>query len=140
MAEYEYFIDTSALIALIYEDDQYHDEAMQIQEELDGKRTRCVTTDYVLTEVYAFLVSRVGRFAADLFDDALQEEENLIIVFQGEEGFYKAQELFRQYPDKDYSLVDCASFATMQERGVNTVFAFDEDFRHFGFQLVRIQY
>lgn len=137
MVEHEYFIDTSAFIALIYEEDQYHDEAVQIQEELDAKRMHCVTTDYVLTEVYAFLVSRVGRFAADLFDQALQEEENLTIVFQGEAGFHKAQELFRQYSDKDYSLVDCASFATMQERGLNAVFAFDEDFRHFGFQLVR---
>jgi predicted nucleic acid-binding protein len=138
MAENEYFIDTSAFIALIYESDQYHDEAVQIQEELDRKRMRCVTTDYVLTEVYAFLISRVGRFAADLFDQALQEEQNLIIVFQGKAGFHKAQKLFRQYSDKDYSLVDCASFATMQERGLNTVFAFDEDFRHFGFQLMSI--
>lgn len=137
MAEHEYFIDTSAFIALIYEDDHYHDEAVQIQEELDRKRMRCITTDYVLTEVYAFLISRVGRFAADLFDAALQEEENLTIIFQGEEGFCKAQELFCQYSDKDYSLVDCASFATMQERGLSAVFAFDEDFRHFGFQLVR---
>jgi predicted nucleic acid-binding protein len=34
MVEHEYFIDTSAFIALIYEEDQYHDEAVQIQEEL----------------------------------------------------------------------------------------------------------
>ncbi len=51
-------------------------------------------------------------------------------------GFHKAQKLFRQYSDKDYSLVDCASFATMQEKGLSTVFAFDEDFRHFGFQIM----
>jgi predicted nucleic acid-binding protein len=138
MAENEYFIDTSAFIALIYEDDQYHDEAVEIQEELDRKRMGRVTTDYVLTEVYAFLISRIGRFAADLFDQALQEEKNLTIIFQGESGFQKAQRLFRQYSDKDYSLVDCASFATMRERGLSTVFAFDEDFRHFGFQLMGI--
>ncbi|MBD3181918.1 PIN domain-containing protein [Candidatus Poribacteria bacterium] len=136
MAKNEYFIDTSAFIALIYKDDQYHNEALQIQEEIDRKGMLCVTTDYVLTEVYAFLVSRVGRFAANLFDQALQEEENLIIIFQGEFGFHKAQELFRQYSDKDYSLVDCASFATMQARGLNIAFAFDEDFKHFGFQLM----
>jgi len=136
MAQNEYFIDTSAFIALIYEDDQYHDEAVEIQKGLDRKRMGRVTTDYVLTEVYAFLISRIGRFAADLFDQALQEEENLTVVFQGEAGFHKAQKLFRQYSDKDYSLVDCSSFATMQERGLITVFAFDEDFRHFGFQLI----
>jgi len=100
MAIKEYFVDSSAFIALIYEDDRYHDEALQIQLKLDKQGMRRVTTDYVLTEGYAFLVSRVGRFAADLFDSALQEEENLIIVFQGEEGFYKAQKLFRQYSDK----------------------------------------
>ena len=99
MVKNEYFIDTSAFIALIYENDQYHDEAVRIQEELDKKKMRCVTTDYVITEVYAFLVSRVGRFAANLFDQALQEEENITIVFQGEAGFYKAQELFRQWED-----------------------------------------
>jgi len=136
MAIKEYFVDSSAFIALIYEDDRYHDEALQIQLKLDKQGMRRVTTDYVLTEGYAFLVSIVGRFAADLVDSALQEEENLIIVFQGEEGFYKAQKLFRQYSDKDYSLVDCASFVTMQERRLTKVFAFDEHFKYFGFQLM----
>ena len=135
MAVNEYFVDTSAFIALIHEGDQYHDEAVLIYEELDKKGMRQITTDYVLTEVYAFLINRVGRFAADLFDEVLQEEENLTIVFQGEEGFYKAQRLFRQYSDKDYSLVDCASFVTMMEREITQVFAFDEHFWHFGFQM-----
>jgi len=132
MAQNEYFIDTNAFMALIYEDDQYHDEAVEIQEGLDRKEMGRVTTDYVLTEVYAFLISRVGRFAADLFDQALQGEGNLTIVFQGKAGFRNAQELFRQYSDKDYSLVDWASFATMQERGLSNVF----NFRHFGFQIM----
>lgn len=135
MAVNEYFVDTSAFIALMNEGDQYHDEAVLIYEELDRKGMQCVTTDYVLTEVYAFLINRVGRFAADLFDEVLQEEENLELVFQGEEGFYKAQELFRKYSDKEYSLVDCASFVTMMEREITQVFAFDEHFLHFGFQM-----
>jgi len=46
MAIKEYFMDTSAFIAVIYEDDRYHDEAVLIQEELDrkGMRKFCYNT------------------------------------------------------------------------------------------------
>lgn len=61
MAIKEYFVDSSALIALIYEDDRYHDEALQIQEKIDKREMHRVTTDYVLTEVYLMKLCRKRR-------------------------------------------------------------------------------
>lgn len=44
----------------------------------------------------------------------------------------KTWTIFRQYPDKRFSFMDCTSFAIMKRLGIGTAFAFDEDFRRLG--------
>ena len=98
-----YFIDTSAFVALIAKRDQNHQKAVTIQKQLDAAHQIPVTTDYVLMEVYSVLINRVGRYAANRFDESLNRHSNLIVLFQGEIEFRQAQELFHQYQDKEYS-------------------------------------
>jgi predicted nucleic acid-binding protein len=42
--------------------------------------------------------------------------------------------LYRNRPDKGYSLVDCISFVVMRERGVIDVFTHDRHFEQEGFR------
>ena len=50
-------------------------------------------------------------------------------------------ELFWQYKDKDWGVVDCASLVVMDEGGCNQAFAFDRHFmeasQQYGFSLVK---
>ena len=53
----------------------------------------------------------------------------------------EALELFWQYKDKDWGVVDCASLVVMDEGGCNQAFAFDRHFmeasQQYGFSLVK---
>ena len=48
----------------------------------------------------------------------------------------EALTLFRNRPDKGWSVTDCTSFVAMQLKGLDTAFALDEHFRQAGFQVV----
>ena len=45
-----------------------------------------------------------------------------------------AWQKFLQYDDKDISMVDCTSFAVMEQWGISTAFTFDRHFLQAGFQ------
>ena len=54
----------------------------------------------------------------------------LIRVMDADER--KAWKMFQRYRDKRFSFVDCASFVLMQRLGIDSAFAFDEEFRQLG--------
>ena len=47
-----------------------------------------------------------------------------------------AWRLFARQRDKDYDLIDCLSFATMESLGIRDVFGFDRHFTQHGFHLL----
>jgi predicted nucleic acid-binding protein len=47
----------------------------------------------------------------------------------------RAEEIYSRYRDKSWSFTDCVSFAFMEERGLEDVFAFDENFSQFGLRV-----
>ena len=47
--------------------------------------------------------------------------------------FGEAWRLYRRYRDHVLSLCDCASFAVMRRRRIQTAFAYDDDFDAVGF-------
>lgn len=55
------FVDTSAWCAVENEDDENHDTALLLLEEIIEGRYRLVTTNYVLDETYTLLLGRVGH-------------------------------------------------------------------------------
>ena len=48
----------------------------------------------------------------------------------------KALEIVRTYSDKEFSLVDAISFATMERFHLTQAFAFDHHFAQYGFSLL----
>jgi len=45
-------------------------------------------------------------------------------------------EIFKQYQDKDFSFVDCMSFAIMNQQNLSQAFTFDQHFAPAGFEMV----
>jgi uncharacterized protein len=97
------FVDAAAWIALINRRDDLSARAWQVMRDLQKRRTRLVTTEFVLLEV------------AD------------------SELFAAGWTLYAERTDKEWSLTDCISFAVMTERRITDAFTSDHHFEQAGF-------
>ena len=101
-----------------------------------AERRRLVTTNYVLAELHALLLARVGRrIALTVILDLIASETTMVRVGEDEER--RALEILRTYADKDFTFVDATSFAVMERLGITQAFTFDRHFGQYGFQVVR---
>jgi predicted nucleic acid-binding protein len=48
----------------------------------------------------------------------------------------KAWDIFDNFQDKNFSFIDCSSFAVMKELNIQKAFAFDRHFEQFGFEII----
>jgi len=53
-----------------------------------------------------------------------------------QELFERGLNLYRQRPDKDWSLTDCISFVVMREHGVTKALTADRHFEQAGFAIL----
>ena len=97
---------------------------------------KIITTDEVLCEYLAFfagarpaLREEAGRVVAGLMDDP-----DVRVLPQSRQSFFAGLQLYRDRPDKGYSLVDCISMETMRREGLNEVLTNDRHFEQEGFR------
>ncbi|MCU0567214.1 MAG: PIN domain-containing protein [Oculatellaceae cyanobacterium Prado106] len=126
------FIDTGYVIALINQTDQYHQRALQLAEQYDG--IPAITTDAILLEIGNAL-SKIARNEAAEIIRYFQTAPEVTVVPLTSELLTAALNLYSQYQDKTWGLVDCISFVVMQERKVSVALAFDRHFIQAGFSL-----
>ena len=127
------FVDTSFVLALINERDQYHDQAQKLSFKFE--QSLLVTTVAVLLEIGNALASGFRREANALIS-LLRNSNRVEVVDLDLKLFEKALQLYEKYDDKTWGLVDCISFVVMQERGLTNVLTFDGDFTAAGFNLI----
>ena len=114
--------------------DEDHDRAEGLAEQLEARQTRLITTRAILLEIGNALSKKRYRKAAVELLDTLEQDPQIEIVPLSEELSEQALELFRNRPDKQWSLVDCVSFIVMQERGLTEALTTDEHFEQAGFR------
>ncbi len=128
------FVDTSALLALLDEDDVRHQEAATTFRSIleDGE---LVTHSYIHVETMAVARRRLGGAATQSLVDALLPAMTTIWV---DEAIHRsAVEAYGADPGGP-SLVDQVSFAVLRQLGIDTAFAFDADFDARGFGRPRV--
>ena len=130
----EIFVDTSFVIALINDKDQYHAPAQKLASIY--LRENLVTTDAVLLEIGNALAKNFRTEALEIIK-TLRNSPKTIVVEMTIDLFEKGLEIYEKYDDKDWGLVDCISFAVMWERGVHEVLTFDDDFKQAGFVILK---
>lgn len=124
------FVDTSALIALLDEDDQHHPEASATFRSLLGQDAELVTHNYVLVESIAVVDRRLGRESMRRLVDSLLPVLDTIWVDQ---AVHRAALVEHRSTGGKISLVDQVSFAVMRAHGIDSALAFDADFQAQGF-------
>jgi uncharacterized protein len=127
------FIDTSYLIAILEPTDDRHEKAKAVSMSLGNSQQ--ITSEMVLTEFLNAFCTK-GKFfrqmALNVLDD-LRSDPNVEIVPQSSELFEQACQYYRQRPDKQYSLTDCASMVIMKEKSLDQVITHDRHFQQEGF-------
>ncbi|MDR7550828.1 MAG: PIN domain-containing protein [Armatimonadota bacterium] len=127
------FVDTSAFLAVLDADGQFHQQARVIWERLLSGAADLLCTNHVLLETVALAQRRLGLEAVrTLEEDVLPL---IRVIWLAESHHRAAMAALLTAGRRDLSLVDCASFLVMRASGVKTAFAFDDDFRRQGFDL-----
>lgn len=129
-------VDTSAWVALADQGDRLHRPAAEAWGRLRRDREPLLLTDLILAEVAILLRHRAGHAAAVQAGEMILASGVTQVVYADEALFQAGWALFRRYRDRELSLTDCVSFALLRRRRLDRVFAFDEDFRIAGFELL----
>lgn len=129
----EVFLDSNYPIALANRRDQLHDRARSLAVLVDSANVRVITTRAILFEIGSHFADRNGRSLGVQTLTALHSDPSVEIVEISATIYGSAFALYASRPDKDWSLVDCASFVVMQERGITDALTQDDHFTQAGF-------
>lgn len=129
------FVDTSAWIALLQENDSHHRDALATARRLKQQRARLVTTNFVVAETHALLL-RTGYLPAVTFLRKAEAEEIALITRAEAEDEAIARAIIYQFTDKDYSLTDAISFAVMMRLGIIQAWSYDRHFVQYGWHVL----
>ena len=130
----ELFLDSSYAIALAASSDQLHSRALELAEEIERESRRLITIRAVLLEIGNALSKQRYRAAAVQLLASLESDPSVEIISLTGDLYSQAFELFRDRPDKEWSLTDCASFVVMQARDLTDALTSDEHFEQAGYR------
>jgi predicted nucleic acid-binding protein len=124
------FADTFYYLALLNPGDSAHQRAVAATAQQSGM---LVTTHWVLTEVADAMSAPDDRSRFVRLIDALEADSQTRIVPATVELFRDGVSLFRQRPDKSWSLTDCISFIVMNRHSITDALTGDRHFAQAGF-------
>ena len=126
------FVDTSAFFAVLDADDENHDRARQVWEDLLTQEAVLICSNYVLVETLALVQHRLGLPAVRTFQEDIMPVLNVEWVDETIHQVGIASVLAAAR--RGLSLVDCVSFEIMRRLGIKTAFVFDHHFDEQGFE------
>lgn len=130
------FIDTGAFLARYLSNDQYHAQSNEIWDAIRRRRETCLTTNFVLNEVFTLLGRRAGNnFAADRALN-IYASRVIKIMRPDRKAEVQAIDTFEKYADQKVTFTDCISFVLMKQEGIKRAFSFDFHFRLAGYDVV----
>ena len=127
------FADAGYWVALMNPHDEWHRNAETITAQLGN--VRIVTSQMVLVEFLNFMGSRgqeMRKSALSVVRELVENPE-VEIVQQSSGQFDSAFARYASRLDKRWSLTNCASFITMEQKNIREALAYDRDFEQAGF-------
>ena len=135
----EVFLDSANAIALSARNDESHERAVWLADQLEATGVHLVTTHAVLLEIGNALSKRRYRHAAIGLLRPLEADTSVEIIPMTEDLFARAFQFYARHLDKEWGLVDCVSFVVMQDRGITEALTADRHFEQAGFHaLLRV--
>jgi uncharacterized protein len=106
----EVFVDTGAFYAALNRKDEHHREAVQLFTRAVEEEWQLVTSNFVVAETHALILTRLGRDLATGWPRDVPAE--VVRVTAEDEG--KAKRIIFGYRAKEFSYCDATSFAVME--------------------------
>jgi uncharacterized protein len=129
------FADSLYWIALSHPRDQHHAAALRLSH--PHQQAEIVTTDEVLSEfLTALRLNRQLRSIAAMQADSVMADPSILVLPQSRQTFLAGLTLYKARPDKEYSLTDCISMATMRAEGISEILTHDNHFTQEGFAIL----
>ncbi|MEN9519855.1 MAG: hypothetical protein RLZZ381_2443 [Cyanobacteriota bacterium] len=130
------FVDTSALIALGNKKDLFHQQAIEIRNQLKSQNRNFITTNAILLE-FGNAFSRIHlKPVAISVIKAIKMSPKWESILINELFFERAFTLYQKMNDKEWGLVDCSSIIVAKEREITEVFSTDRHFKQAGFTIL----
>lgn len=129
------FVDTSAYLALLARNDQHHEQAMKTFRVILGERAPQFTTNTVVIEAHALILSTLGIRAGQAFLQSIDAGGTTVVRSRASDE-ERAREIIYRYDDKDFSMADAISFAVMERLHITRAFTFDRHFAQYGFTIL----
>ncbi|MBI3997857.1 MAG: type II toxin-antitoxin system VapC family toxin [Armatimonadetes bacterium] len=121
-------VDASGFAALANEDDSNHRVARAIWDRLHWEHLAPFTTNFIVAETHALLLTRAGHSVARRWLRLVPVPETWVT----EEDYARGRQIIEAHRDKSYSLTDAVSFAVMERLSTRLAFSFDEHFSQYG--------
>lgn len=126
------FVDTSALYAVLDDDEPTHERALATWRSL-VRSTKLITHSFVVIECVELVRRRLGPAAVTDLTDGLLPVIDVVWVDEALHAI--ALEAARAAAWRQ-SLVDHTSFVVMRRAGIELAFAYDSDFEPAGFRFI----
>lgn len=133
------FVDTGAFYARADSDDDHHEAAVRLFGAIrsgDRQYRPLYSSQAVLSELATLCLYRLGHDVATRTLTAIRESDVFRILPIDRSIFAAAAERFDTYDDQEISFVDQTTAVIADERDVQHLFGFDDDFQTLGFTLV----
>jgi len=134
------FMDASAWVATVDENDWNYEGARRIYRELLTKRIPLTTTNWTVYEAITLTKSRIGYSQAFTLWERITDSNLVTLVRITEDIETAALNIFWRFRDKTWGVVDCASLVVMERMACEAAFAFDGHFkeasRQYGFRVI----
>lgn len=128
------YLDTSALYALMDRAEARHQLVARAWRDLLDQREPLVVNNYVIVETVALLQRRIGLSSVrDFIENILPLVQ---VEWMDEVSHLASVASMLAANRRDLSLVDCSSFQTMRQQGIERVLALDPHFSEQHFQVV----
>lgn len=134
MAGSRILLDTSYLVALLNKSDKWHAKAVEARQEVEGA-DRVFVTEAVLVEVGNFMRNKARHHAVELIE-ACYKTPNMDVVEVDSALLGRGVQLYRDRPDKGWSLTDCISLVVMDDESLTIAATRDHHFEQAGHQVL----
>jgi predicted nucleic acid-binding protein len=130
------FIDTSAIIAFMNEDDEFYKDSFSIFSRLLEERAKIISSNYVLLETMVILKNRIGIEAIKILKNDILPVIKTCWIDEDVHSFCVNTQIAADR--KKVSLVDYTSFEIMRRLNIRQAFTFDGHYKDMGFEILKV--